>query len=252
MAEKSKYVAGPKFTTPRAPAIWPRLNEADTKFDAAGVYECKQELPLDNPIVQKIRAKALELAQAKFDEVKEQLANEPGVFFDEDEYEARVAELKKSGKTALIKKLKLVTLVEPLAPEVDEEGDETGTIMLKAKMKASGTYKSGKKSGEKWERSPDIFNAKGVQLKNPPKIGSGSEVKMSIELSPYYAASDGSVGCSFRLSAVQLITLVAFGQRDASAHGFGDEDGDDIGEDETPKGGFSDETGGADDGDDDL
>jgi len=250
---KSTYVAGPKFTTPRAPAIWPRLNEADTKFDAAGVYECKQELSLDDPIVIKIRAKALEIAKAKFEEVKETLAGESGVFFDEEEYDARVAELKASGKQALIKKLKLVTLVEPLAPEVDDEGDETGTVMLKAKMKASGVYKSGKKSGEAWERRPDIFNAQGKQLTNPPKIGSGSEVKMSIELNPYYAASDGTVGCSFRLSAVQLITLVAFGQRDASAHGFGAEDGDDIDDEELSSGGgFKNETGGDSSDDDEL
>lgn len=235
---KSTYVAGPKFTTPRAPAIWPRLNEADTKFDAAGVYECKQELSLDDPIVQKIKAKAMEIAKAKFDEVLE--ANPE--LLTEDRYDAKVAELKAAGKTALIKKLKPIIFVEPLAPEVDDEGDETGTIMLKAKMKASGVYKTGKKAGEAWERSPEIYNAQGKQLKNPPKIGSGSEVKMSIELNPYYAASDGTVGCSFRLSAVQLITLVAFGQRDASAHGFGAEDGDDI--DDNTSGGFSDETGG--------
>lgn len=225
---KSTYVAGPKFTTPRAPAIWPRLNEPDTKHDAAGVFECKQELDLDDATVQKIKAKAMELAEAKFAEIKEQLANEPGVFFDEDEYDARVAELKKTGKTALIKKLKLVTLVEPLAPEVDENGDETGTCMLKCKMKASGVYKSGPKTGQRWERKPNIFNAKGKQLTNPPKIGGGSEVKMSIELAPYYAANDGKVGVTFRMEAIQLITLVAFGQRDASGYGFGAEDGDDI------------------------
>jgi hypothetical protein len=250
-----KYVSGPKFTTPRAPAIWPRLNEADTKFDAAGVYECKQELSLDNAIVQKIKAKALELAQAKFEEVKEQLADDPQVFFDEDVYEAKVAELKKAGKTALIKKLRLITLVEPMAPEVDDEGDETGSVMLKAKMKASGTYKSGPKTGQRWERTPNIFNAQGKQLTSPPKIGSGSEVKMSIELNPYFAASDGTVGCSFRLEAVQLITLVAFGQRDAAGYGFGAEDGDDIDDDNTSGGGFGDETGGsggASDDDDEL
>jgi hypothetical protein len=246
-----KYVSGPKFTTPRAPAIWPRLNEADTKFDAAGVFECKQELPLDDATVQKIKAKALELAQAKYEEVKEQLSGDPMVFFDEDLYDAKVAELKKNGKAALVKKLRLITLVEPLAPEVDDEGEETGTVMLKAKMKASGTYKSGPKTGQSWSRKPTIFNAKGVELKNPPKIGSGSEVKMSIELNPYFAASDGTVGCSFRMEAVQLITLVAFGQRDASAHGFSNEDGDDI--DDSTSGGFSDETGGgAADDDDEL
>ena len=47
----AKYVAGPKFTTPRAAAIWPNLNTPDTKHNADGVYDCKQELPLNNEIV---------------------------------------------------------------------------------------------------------------------------------------------------------------------------------------------------------
>lgn len=221
---KKKYVSGPKFTTPRAPAIWPRLNEADTKFDAAGVYECKVELPLDNETVQKIKAKAMEIAQAKYDEVRE--ANPD--LLTEEEFAAKAAELTAAGKGALIKKLKSITLVEPLQEEIDDEAEGTGTIMLKAKMKASGTYKSGPKTGQKWTRRPDIFNAQGKQLKTPPKIGGGSEVKMSIELNPYFAANEGAVGVSFRLEAVQLLTLVQFGERDASAHGFGAEDGDDI------------------------
>jgi hypothetical protein len=248
---KSTYVAGPKFTTPRAPAIWPRLNEPDTKHDAAGVFECKQELSLSDPLVQKIKAKAMELAKAKFEEVKEQFKDDSKVYFDEDEYDAKVAELKAAGKKALAEKLKLITLVEPMAPEIDDEGDETGNCMLKAKMKASGTYKSGPKTGQRWERTPNIFNAKGKQLASPPKIGGGSEVKMSIELSPYYAASDGKVGVSFRLEAVQLITLVQFGQRDAAGYGFGSEDGDDIDDDlNQGGGGFSNESGS--DEDDDL
>lgn len=245
-----KYQAGPKFVTPRAAAIWPRLNEPDTKHDAAGVYECKQELPLDNAVVQKIKAKAMELAQAKFDEVKEAHAGDSHVYFDEEEFDAKVAELKKAGKNALIKKLKLITLVEPMAPEIDDDGDETGTVMIKAKMKASGVYKKGPKTGQRWERKPNIFNAAGKQLMSPPKIGGGSEVKMSIELNPYYAASDGKVGCSFRLEAVQLLTLVQFGARDAAGFGFTAEDGDDL-DDEIGGGGFSDETGGATGGDDD-
>lgn len=250
MAAAKKYVAGPKFTTPRAPAIWPRLNEPDTKHDAAGVFECKQELSLDDPIVQKIKARAMEMAKAKFEEVKEQFADDSKVYFDEEAYDAKVAELKGAGKKALAEKLKLITLVEPLAPEIDDDGDETGTVMLKAKMKASGVYKSGPKTGQRWERKPNIFNAKGKQLANPPKIGGGSEVKMSIELSVYYAANDGKVGVSFRLEAVQLITHVAFGQRDAAGYGFGAEDGDDI-DDQENGGGFSDESGGASSSDDD-
>lgn len=247
MADKKKFVAGPKFTTPRAAAIWPRLNEPDTKYNAAGVYECKVELPINDPTVQKMRAKALELAQAKYDEVRE--AN-PDLLTDE-EYEAKSAELKAAGKQALIKKLKSISLIEPLQEEIDEEGEGTGTVILKAKMVASGTYKSGPKTGQKWTRRPDIFNAKGVQLKNPPSIGGGSEVKMSIEMNPYFAANDGTVGVSYRLEAVQLLTVVSFGQRDASAHGFAAEDGDDIEDaaDDEMGGTFG---GSSDDEDDDL
>jgi hypothetical protein len=100
--------------------------------------------------------------------------------------------------------------------------------MIKAKMKASGVYKSGPKTGQRWERKPNIYDAKGNALKNPPKIGGGSIVKMNIELNPYYAASDGKVGTSFRLNAVQVIELVEFGGKSASGFGFGEEDGDDL------------------------
>nr|WP_294850076.1 hypothetical protein [uncultured Sphingomonas sp.] len=223
-----KYVAGPTFTTPKGPFIWPRLNEPDTKHDAAGVYECKVELNLDDALVQKIKAKAQELAEAKFAEVKEQFADDSKVFFDEDAYDAKVAELKAAGKKALAEKLKLITLVEPMAPEIDDEGDETGSVMIKAKMKASGVYKSGPKTGQRWERRPNVYDAKGTALKKLPSIGGGTIGKMNIELNPYYAANDGKVGVSFRLNAVQVIELVEFGGKSASGFGFGEEDGDDL------------------------
>jgi len=59
--------------------------------------------------------------------------------------------------------------------------------------------------------------------------------------------------CGWRrkLEAGKASTLVSFGQRDASAHGFGAEDGDDL-EDGESGGGFSDESGGAADDDDEL
>lgn len=248
----AKYVAGPKFVTPRAAAIWPNLNTPDTKHNADGVYDCKQELPADDPIVQKIKAKATELATAEFEKLKEQFAGDTKVFFDEDEYEAKVKELKAAGKKALAEKLKLYSLVEPLPAEVDDEGDETGTVILKAKRKASGTYKNGPKSGQKWEAKPNIFNAQGKPLKNPPQIGGGSEVKMSIELRPYVVAGTGQVGCSFNLEAVQLLTLVQFGQRDAAGYGFAAEDGDDIGDADSDFDAGDDTFGGDADEDDDL
>jgi hypothetical protein len=233
-----KYVSGPKFVTPRAAAIWPNLNTPDTKHNADGTYDCKQELQLDDPIVQKIKAKAMEVARAEYEK---QLEENP-TFLTEEAYEAKVAELKAAKKDRLIEKLKVIRFVEPMLPEIDDNGDETGTVMLKAKRKASGTYKKGPKQGQRWTAKPKIFNARGAELKNPPKIGGGSEVKMSIELKPYFVAGTGQVGCSFNLEAVQLITLVQFGQRDAAGYGFGSEDGDDLDDDHTPA--FQNEEGG--------
>jgi hypothetical protein len=85
---------------------------------------------------------------------------------------------------------------------------------------------------------PDFFNAQGARLKNPPKIGSGSELKLSVRLVPYLAPNDGSVGISYQLEGVQILKLVSGGQRSASDYGFGAEDGDDIQDD---NGGFADE-----------
>lgn len=237
----TKYQPGPKFVTPRAPSIWPNLNTPDTKHNADGVYDCKQELSLDDPIVQKIKAKATELAQAEYEKIMEENPS----FLTVEQYDAKVAELKAAGKERLIEKLKVIKLVEPLPPEIDDEGEETGTVMLKAKRKASGVYKTGPKSGQRWTAKPNIFNAKGKKLDHPPKIGGGSEVKMSVELKPYYVAGQGQVGCSFNLEAVQLLTLVQYGERDAAGYGFGAEEGDELDDAETE--GFGDESNGVED-----
>jgi hypothetical protein len=45
----AKYQAGPKFTTPRAAAIWPNLNTPDTKHNAElSAYVAKNSPPYDH------------------------------------------------------------------------------------------------------------------------------------------------------------------------------------------------------------
>lgn len=191
----------PKVVTPRGSAVWPRLNTPDDKFNKAGVYTCKLAIDADDPDLAKLRAKVEELIEAKHAEI--------------------VAELTDGGKAGVAKK---VQKADPFKAEEDPEtGDETGRILINAKMTASGTGKKGP-----WTRKPAIFNSKGVLLKNPPMIGSGSTLKLNVELFPYYAANDKTVGVSFRLEAAQLLTLVQGGQRDAAGYGFGEEDGDDV------------------------
>lgn len=198
----------PKMTTGRGTAIWPRLNEPDTKFKAEGKYECSLAFDEDDPQLAKIEAEAHELAEAKLAEIKE--------------------ELESKGKKALAQKIKLISLIRE--EEDEETGEPTGRKILKATMTASGVSK---KTGKPWKRKPEIFDGRGRKLLAPPKIGSGSTLKMSIELFPYYAPNDKTVGCTFRLEAVQLIKLVSFGERSASEHGFGaEDDADEL--DDTP------------------
>jgi hypothetical protein len=193
-----------RVTLPRGLAIWPRLNTPDTKYNAAGKYECKVAIDGDDAALASIRATAERLTAAKLEEVK--------------------AELIDKGKKALADKITTVDLIR--AEEDDETGEETGRVLIKASMTATGVSK---KTGKPWKRKPDIFNGKGELLKNPPQIGSGSVVKLSVEMFPYYAANDKTVGVSFRLEGVQVIKLVTFGERDASGHGFGaEDDADDI------------------------
>lgn len=207
------------ITTPRGTALWTSLNKPDSRYKAEGVYEVKLAFDSDDEAVQKLQAKLEQLRDEKFDEI--------------------VEELTADGKGGLAKKITKVDVFE--IEEDAETGEETGRIIKKFKMTASGVSK---KTGKKWSRKPNIFNAKGVKLTTPPNVGSGSVLKVSFEPYPYYSPKDKEVGVSCRLQAAQIIDLVSFGERDASGYGFGEEDGyDGVPEDDAAEQEFGDESG---------
>lgn len=192
-------MAEAKFMTPRGIADWPHLNDPDTKHDADGVYKVKLKFNADDPAVQALKAKADELAEARFEEEKKALID--------------------AGKKALAEKL---SWTSPFTVEEDPEtGEETGMLVANFKMKASGTSK---KTGKRWTRRPDIFNGQGVKLKNAPKIGGGSTLKVGGIMRDYYIAKDKVAGVTFYMDGFQIIKLVSFGERSASDYGFGAED----------------------------
>lgn len=195
-----------KLISPKGTAIYPKLNEPDTKFNVDGDYSVKLRFAVDDAAVLAFKAKG------------EALRDE---FFKEN-YDALVADK----KGARAKELKAVDFIKP---ETDPEtGDETGFLILNAKMRAGGVIKNGKRAGQPWSQKPDYFNASGAALKNPPRIGGGSELKVSVELEPYLRETDKTIGCSVKLKAVQIITLREGGSRSASDYGFGAEEGDEI------------------------
>lgn len=191
---------GVKFTSPRGIAIFPKLHKADTKYKAEGQYTVRLRLDPET-IPADLTAKLIALRDEKVVEVK--------------------AELKAKKEGAKLKSLKV--LEDLFKPETDKEtGEESGNVIMNAKMTASGISK---KDGRPWTRKPDIFDAKGKKLTKTPLIFGGSELKLGVEARAYYSPKDNEIGISYQLNAAQIIKLVTGGDRSAADYGFAEEDG---------------------------
>lgn len=226
---KRKY---PKLISPRLTLVFPKLSEPDfgskdyPKPD--GEYSTKGSIQADSP-----EAKAFLAAL-------------------EPHYRAAMAEGAEAFSKLQIatrKKLGKITENDLFTTVYDKETEEpTGAIEFKFAMKASGVVKKGPRTGKKWERKPDIFDARGVPMVKVPAIWGGTVAKVSFEASPYFIPGTGAAGLKLNLVAVQIIDLVSGGQRNAASHGFGTEEGGysyepPADEEESDNGGFSDEGG---------
>ena len=107
----------------------------------------------------------------------------------------------------------------PYEDDVDDNGEPTGSTIFKFKTKAQLTTKDGKIIPNRVA----IFDSKGTPMTDC-NIWSGSEMKVSAELVPYYTAMVGA-GVSMRLRAVQITKLVEGGNGNAKGYGFGEEEG---------------------------
>lgn len=216
--------------TPRGVGIYPKLNTPDTKFDADGVYEVKLRIDPEatDGIIGKDTASWAEIVEA-LETLRDETLKE------------KKAELAASKDPKAKAKAKTIDVVEIGGPDYDGEGEETGNIVIKAKMKASGISKKDQKP---WTRKPVLFDAKGKKLPaDAPPIYGGSELKVACTALAYYNAKDNVVGVTLQLEAVQVIQLVSGGGgRSAEAYGFGAEDGYEAsdGNDDAPFGDTSD------------
>ena len=216
----------PSVITPKGTVAWASIDEADYEYKDEGEFHIRVRFDPDD--LKEVEA----LAQEILDEA----------------YAAKKSELTKEKKGALLKKLHVVPVIKM---ETDREtGDETGFAVIRSGMKHRIEIKNGPKAGQSFEKYPDVFDARGKKLRTRPKIGSGSEVKVSVKIMEYFIAKDGEMGIKYELEAVQIIKLVQGGSRDAASYGFGQEEGDALEDADT--GGFSDEGGGftSDEGDD--
>lgn len=175
-----------QFVTPKGVAVWPSLNNPDTKFVAEGEYHTKLRVP----------------------------AEEAASFIQQLEgiREAYLADaIRRDPK---VKQYKMADLYEE---EVDDQGDLTGNYLFKFKQKAVIQTRSGSTINMKVA----LFDSQ----KKPTNvtIGGGSTLRIAGAAIGYAMPSTKMVGLSLRPNAVQIIQLSSGGS--ASADAFAVEDG---------------------------
>lgn len=173
--------------SPRGEAVWPKLSEPNTQFNPDGVYETDLRLGAEEG--QKFLSKLEDMLDEHYDNV-----------------------CKEQGK-----KVKRGSIS---CKPVEVDGTATGELDFKFKMKALAG-----REGKKWEQRPTIMDTKGKVI--DPKsvsIGSGSTIKVSFTIYPYYTAMVGA-GLSLQMNAVQLIEYVPYGGSDMRSLGFEEEEG---------------------------
>lgn len=213
MADNKKKL--PLVTTPKAPFRFPKLTEPDygnDKFPKPdGEYSVQIVLDQNSKDAKDLIAKLKPLHEEAMMVAKEK--------FDALPVGSRKKLEKDNGKGG-IRANDLFTVL------YDKETEKpTGEIVFKAVMKASGTYKKGPKEGQKWTRSPVIFDAKGHRMLKPPAIWSGTVGRVSAEVSNYFIPGTGAAGIKLNLVGVQIIDLVSGGAKNASELGFSAEEG---------------------------
>jgi len=157
-------------------ASWAKVFEPDTKFNPEGVYSINVSIP-----------------EADAAHVCEQLDS---LLTD---YSTKVVKEKPQLKATLSTRT-------PYETEYDDDGNETGNVLFKAKMKASGTTKEGRT----WQRKPVVVDSKLTPLTKSTLIGNGSSVIVAVEPSPYYMPSNKQAGVSLRMVGVQVTNLVEY------------------------------------------
>jgi len=187
MAAKAKRSGMPEVESvwldlPEGAAVFPWLNEPDTKYNPSGDY--KTGVRVNGQIA---AATVRELERIR------------------DEYFAKIpSDVQGDYRTC------------PVAnAELDDSGVETGSVIFNAKLHAKGENKT---TGETWDQSPRLWDCDGkrVALTDSP-IWSNSKLLLRVEARPYAMAPDkkrqvpGLVGVSLRLRDVLIVDLVTGG-----------------------------------------
>jgi hypothetical protein len=185
-------VKGINTASPKGKALWCKYKEPDTKFNAKGEYSTSLVCDPNDPAVQAYINKLEELRDIAYNETCETLG--PA-------------------------KAKGVRKAEVYADEVDSNGNETGNIVFKYKLKDLS---------DRIQRGNDseivVVDSKKNRLSkaDAPLVGNGSEIRVVSYANPYFMASTKTVGISHIWSKMQIIDLVEFS---GGGDEFDEEDG---------------------------
>lgn len=185
-------VKGTNIASPKGKALWCKFKEPDTKFNAKGEYSTSLVVDPNDPAVQAYISKLEELRDIAYNETCETLG---------------------------AAKAKGVRKAEVYVDDVDSNGNETGNIVFKYKLKDLS---------DRIQRGNDseivVVDAKKNRLSkaDAPLVGNGSEIRIVSYANPYYMASTKTVGISHIWSKMQIIDLVEFS---GGGDEFDEEDG---------------------------
>lgn len=192
-------------------AVYPRLAQPDTKFDELGAYKADISIPMADA----------EGLMAQLTAVFKKHTGKPP---------------KKSENTMWYF-------------ETDEDGEETGNVVFKCRVK----NKLRKRDGQLWDRKPKLFDAALKPVDVNPYGGSTYVVSAEV----YEWDAGGKKGVSLQPLGVQIIELVSGSGPSAAGMGFKAQEGyvgqnDHAGDDTPEENPDSDQTDdGVGDGDDD-
>ena len=211
MSEKAKKVY---VTSPTGVAVYPHLLEMDSyqlKEHRKKEFNTGLLLNPENEADAAFIAQLDALAAEAFEDAKAQL-------------QAKIDSPDTKGKDKASAKQALagLELHIPYKPEYDDEGDETGKVIVHTKCMAGGTDK---KTGKDWTKTLPIFDANGqpvtTQDRTEMKLWGGSQIAFSAEVFPFVAEGLKLGGISLRLQAAQVIEANGGGNRSADSFGFG-------------------------------
>lgn len=205
MADKQKRERLERITSPIGTARYPHLHKPD-KYKGDLKYKCDLVLDPDDEDHAEFLDDVKERAEAAFEKFKEEL-------------QEKVDSKKLKGKKLANAKqeLKEMEVHYPFEPEYDEEGEETGRIVVKTKSNAERKDKD----GNPYIKKLPIFDALGQRLEDVPPIWGGSELRLALDVYPYHMEAQHIAGISLLIGGVQIVELKTGSGATAEDMGFG-------------------------------